>query len=64
MIGSERVAEEQAHLAAFIARLKELGWVEGRNLRLEIRWAADEDESYRRWRLAKGDHAVDRSLYA
>ena len=30
----------QARYAAFIQRLRELGWTEGRNLRIETRWAA------------------------
>jgi putative tryptophan/tyrosine transport system substrate-binding protein len=49
MAGRESAAEEQAHLAAFIARLKELGWSEGRNLRLDIRWGAGEDERIHRY---------------
>jgi putative ABC transport system substrate-binding protein len=36
--------EEQAGLAAFVERLRELGWKEGRNLRLDIRWGAADDE--------------------
>jgi putative tryptophan/tyrosine transport system substrate-binding protein len=47
--GGESAAEEQAHLAAFVARLKELGWSEGRNLHLDIRWGAGEDERIRRY---------------
>jgi putative tryptophan/tyrosine transport system substrate-binding protein len=39
--------EEQARLAAFRARLAELGWSEGGNLRLDIRWGAGEDERNR-----------------
>jgi ABC-type uncharacterized transport system substrate-binding protein len=42
-------AEEQARLAAFRARLAELGWSEGHNVRLEIRWGAGEDEPNRRF---------------
>jgi putative tryptophan/tyrosine transport system substrate-binding protein len=42
-------AQEQANLAAFVARLKELGWIEGRNLRLDIRWGAADDERNRRY---------------
>ena len=30
----------QSYLAAFIEQLRLLGWIEGRNLRLEYRWAA------------------------
>jgi ABC-type uncharacterized transport system substrate-binding protein len=42
-------AEEQARLAAFRARLAELGWREGRNVGLDIRWGAGEDEPNRRF---------------
>ena len=36
--------DQQARLKAVIAGLQELGWVEGRNLRIEIRWAEGESE--------------------
>jgi putative tryptophan/tyrosine transport system substrate-binding protein len=34
--------EEQARLAAFLQRLQELGWTDGRNVRIDYRWAAAE----------------------
>ena len=38
--------EEQARLAAFLQRLQELGWTDGRNVRIDYRWAAaDPDRS-------------------
>src|SRR5258708_32519713 len=37
-------AEGQARVAAFRDALREAGWIEGRNLRLEIRWAGGDME--------------------
>jgi putative ABC transport system substrate-binding protein len=34
-------AEGQARLAAFTQALQQLGWVDGRNMRLDIRWGED-----------------------
>jgi putative tryptophan/tyrosine transport system substrate-binding protein len=45
---TENDADGQARLIAFVERLKELGWVEGRNLRLEIRWGRDDPDRYPR----------------
>ena len=36
-------AEAQARLAAFAQALKQLGWSDGRNLRIETRWATADD---------------------
>ena len=36
-------AEGQARLAAFAQALKQLGWSEGRNLRIDTRWANADD---------------------
>jgi putative ABC transport system substrate-binding protein len=32
--------ESQARLAAFLQALQQLGWTDGRNLRIEYRWSA------------------------
>src|SRR5262245_5351098 len=32
--------------AAFVQRLRELGWIEGRNLAIEYRWAEGRDERF------------------
>jgi putative tryptophan/tyrosine transport system substrate-binding protein len=39
--------EEQARLAAFLQRLRELGWTDGRNVRVDYRWAAAEADRFR-----------------
>jgi putative tryptophan/tyrosine transport system substrate-binding protein len=31
-------AEAQAYMAAFIQRLRQLGWIEGHNVRIDVRW--------------------------
>lgn len=41
--------EGQARVAALIRQLKKLGWTEGRNAQIEIRWAADDAGRYRRY---------------
>ena len=40
MNGPATDAELQSHVAAFVHGLRQLGWVEGQNLRLDIRWNA------------------------
>ncbi len=35
-----------ANLAAFIARLRELGWIEGSSIAIEYRWAQGRDDRY------------------
>jgi putative tryptophan/tyrosine transport system substrate-binding protein len=44
---SEGDAEGQASIAAFRQRLRELGWTEGRNLRIELRRAAADPDKAR-----------------
>jgi putative ABC transport system substrate-binding protein len=46
---SENHAEGQARVAAFREGLQELGWIDGRNLRLEVRWGAGDGERIRRF---------------
>jgi putative tryptophan/tyrosine transport system substrate-binding protein len=40
MDGAVTEAERQSWLAAFVQRLRQLGWTEGQNLRMEVRWNA------------------------
>jgi hypothetical protein len=42
-------ADGQARFAAFVQALQQLGWTEGRNARLDVRWAAGDPERIRRY---------------
>jgi putative ABC transport system substrate-binding protein len=41
--------EGQARLAAFVQRLRELGWTDGRNVRIDTRWAAGNANDARKY---------------
>ena len=41
--------ESQARMAAFLRGLQELGWSDGRNVRIDTRWAAGDADHYRRY---------------
>jgi putative tryptophan/tyrosine transport system substrate-binding protein len=41
--------EGQARLTAFLQGLQQLGWADGRNVRIDIRWGAGDAERYRRY---------------
>jgi ABC transporter substrate binding protein len=43
----------QARLAAFLQGLQQLGWTEGRNLRLDVRWAMGADPARTRQKAAE-----------
>jgi putative ABC transport system substrate-binding protein len=36
-------ATSQAELAAFVQGLRQLGWIDGQNLRMDVRWSGDND---------------------
>jgi putative tryptophan/tyrosine transport system substrate-binding protein len=40
------VDQNAARVAAFVQRLRELGWIDGRNLAIEYRWAEGRNERY------------------
>jgi putative tryptophan/tyrosine transport system substrate-binding protein len=41
--------EGQARVAAFMQALQKLGWNEGDNVRIDIRWAGDDSERFRKY---------------
>ncbi len=41
--------ESQARLTAFLQGLQELGWTDGRNVRIDTRWAAGDADRFRRY---------------
>src|SRR5262245_22610159 len=47
----------QAHIAAFLQGIAQLGWSEGRNVRIDIRWATANTDELRR-------HAVELAALA
>jgi putative tryptophan/tyrosine transport system substrate-binding protein len=49
MVVPENDAQYQAFLAAFRKRLQELGWAEGRNIRIDTRWAGLDVELVQRF---------------
>jgi putative ABC transport system substrate-binding protein len=49
MAYAERDREGQAWVAAFWERLQKLGWTEGRNIRIDTRWAAADVEAMQRF---------------
>src|SRR5262249_60936550 len=42
-------ADTQAHMAAFLQGLAQLGWTEGRNLRIDTRWTAGDADRGRKY---------------
>src|SRR5947207_45427 len=44
MSGVATDTEYQSQLAAFVQGLRQLGWIEGQNLRVEVRWNAGDSE--------------------
>jgi hypothetical protein len=39
----------EAHVAAFRRAMHQLGWAEGRNVQIDVRWAGGSAEAYRRY---------------
>jgi len=49
MSTAEDDAESKARIAAFLRRLRQLGWTEDRNVRIDIRWPAGDADRIRRY---------------
>jgi putative tryptophan/tyrosine transport system substrate-binding protein len=61
---SENDPTARQFVAAFRKRLQELGWVEGRNAGIDIRWAAGDDTLYQKYATELVAHAPDVILAA
>src|SRR5262249_45221493 len=61
---SENDPTARQFLAAFRQRLQELGWVDGRNAGMDIRWGAGDDILYRRYAMELVARAPDVILAA
>jgi putative ABC transport system substrate-binding protein len=46
---AEKDPEEQARIATFLRALQELGWIDGRNLRIDIRWGGGNADDLRKY---------------
>src|SRR5215472_7746241 len=46
LMGSGKAEEQAQWTAAFVRRLRELGWVEGNNVAIEYRWAEGRTERF------------------
>jgi putative tryptophan/tyrosine transport system substrate-binding protein len=49
MAGAESDPQYQADVAVFREELQKLGWVDGQNIRIEVRWAGFDAETMRRY---------------
>jgi putative ABC transport system substrate-binding protein len=45
-LGSSTASAESQRVAAFVQRLRELGWIEGRTVAIEVRWGEGRNERY------------------
>jgi putative tryptophan/tyrosine transport system substrate-binding protein len=45
-LGANTPSTESQRIAAFVQRLRELGWIDGRNIAIEYRWAEGRPERY------------------
>jgi putative tryptophan/tyrosine transport system substrate-binding protein len=50
MSGDENEPQGKRRYSAFIQALADLGWTEGRNVRMDVRWSGGDTIGYRCWR--------------
>jgi putative ABC transport system substrate-binding protein len=58
-LGATTPATANQWVSAFVARLQELGWIEGRTVTIEYRWAEANTERYAEIATELVDHKVD-----
>src|SRR6266487_3890944 len=46
LLGAATLLVESQRVAAFVQRLRELGWIEGRTVAIEVRWADGRTERF------------------
>ena len=56
--------ESSARLTAFVQQLQQLGWTNGRNVHIEIRWGAGNPELFRRYSIELVAHSPEVILAA
>jgi putative ABC transport system substrate-binding protein len=56
--------ESSARLSAFVRRLQQLGWTDGRNIQVEIRWGEGNPDLFRRYAMELVAHVPDVILAA
>ena len=59
LIGTAATGQNPAAYAGFLRRLGELGWTDGRNVRVEVRWANSDPELMRRYGTELAGHSPD-----
>src|SRR5438876_1835184 len=59
LIGAAPTGQNPAGYAGFLRRLGELGWTDGRNVRIEVRWAYSEPELMRSYGTELAGHSPD-----
>jgi putative tryptophan/tyrosine transport system substrate-binding protein len=59
LMGTAPTGQNPAAYAAFLRRLGELGWTDGRNVRIEVRWANSDPELMRSYGTELAGHSPD-----